>query len=402
MIRINVGDTIFNDRFKIVKWGPSGGRCITYFAIDEIAKWPWQRNVFLKQYDDNDIRPDTEEAKALEKHFDKLRERLLNTENYLSLPIKVGKPAEVDSMFAVFPFIQGTTLQKKMYEEGLSQEQRVRIAVSLTHVVRAMHEQHIAHLDLKPENVMVQESWDRIYIRLIDLDSAQINGSGLRKHVLGTDKHMSPEHINPERFGEVSAASDIFTLGIMLFELFFNAHPFTWHPIDRTSSNNYKDCATSEAFSIPPDSNCAHNVLELIAKCLSAYPQNRPMASQMLPVLNEYQKAMLDAIIVPERLLFRLEGAGIKRVYYEDMLIGKENLRGAIPNEAVKALSRTILRLRFQGIRIVVTGLSSECKIKRYDDLLEPGESKALPPGITKKLQIGELMFNITVEWYRN
>ncbi len=118
----------------------------------------------------------------------------------------------------VFEFVQGMTLKEYLEQHGAFNEKEalsimVRIAVGLA----TAHEQNIVHLDLSPNNFMIDEETRP---RIMDFGLARLatktKEENLENKVSGTPRYMSPEHLNGEDF---SPASDIFTLGLVFFEL---------------------------------------------------------------------------------------------------------------------------------------------------------------------------------------
>ncbi|MCI0553945.1 MAG: protein kinase, partial [Anaerolineae bacterium] len=202
----------------------------------------WRRDVFIKQY--TDVNPNSEIARSLRNHFRKFKERLSDWGNCLCLPIHLDE--NLDSIIAIYPWLQGETLRDRM-SQGLAAKEMARLAWAIARTIRIIHEQKIAHLDLKPENIVITESKGQIYVRLIDLDAARIDGQGIRNEIKGTEFYMSPEHYYPDQFGQVSTKSDLFTLGIMLYELLFGDHPYN-------HTSNYPQAISEEAFAFPESS----------------------------------------------------------------------------------------------------------------------------------------------------
>ena len=242
MIILSKG-TVILDHYKIEELKTAAGQCFGYNAIDIKApsSKPWERSVFVKQY--HDIMPGSDESHSLLRKYDALRDRLGEKSNYICLPQSSGEAG--GALVTVFPFVNGKSLKDK-FMDGLTQEECIRISFALIKTVREIHKKGIAHLDLKHDNVVIEESArdGQLYIRLIDFDAASIDGTCLRSSVKGTEHYFSPEHAFPERFGEVSSASDIFTLGIMLSELLLRRHPFA-------EAHDYRAAITSEDYQIP-------------------------------------------------------------------------------------------------------------------------------------------------------
>src|SRR5262249_56833622 len=90
------------------------------------------------------------------------------------------------------------------------------------------HMQGVVHRDIKPENILVQTSSDGLQIKVLDFGvaaSRDVTGGRLTRTgaIVGTPDYMSPEHCLGE---ELDGRSDIYSLGIVLFEMLTGVVPF--------------------------------------------------------------------------------------------------------------------------------------------------------------------------------
>ncbi|GBE60851.1 hypothetical protein BOVATA_023440 [Babesia ovata] len=114
---------------------------------------------------------------------------------------------------------------------GRLPEQRVaEILFEVTWAIRTCHDKHIAHLDIKPENILLDHN---LSCKLADFGlSAHVgSGGGAVSHIRGTYDYWSPEQCACKynikgKFGEYNHKSDIWALGVLAFELFFGGPPF--------------------------------------------------------------------------------------------------------------------------------------------------------------------------------
>lgn len=124
-------------------------------------------------------------------------------------------------MFIVMEFVEGQTLQEK--KNGLSFKQMIDIGIQIAEGLASAHEKGIVHRDIKPENIMIRR--DGI-AQIMDFGLAKLQGvSRLTKEgsTIGTAGYMSPEQVQGL---EADHRSDIFSLGVVLFELFTGQLPF--------------------------------------------------------------------------------------------------------------------------------------------------------------------------------
>jgi eukaryotic-like serine/threonine-protein kinase len=124
-------------------------------------------------------------------------------------------------MFIVMEFVDGQSLQEK--KRGLSQKQAIDISIQVAEGLAAAHEKGIIHRDIKPENIMIRK--DGI-VQIMDFGLAKLRGaSRLTKEgsTVGTMGYMSPEQVQGM---EVDHRSDIFSLGVLMYEILCGELPF--------------------------------------------------------------------------------------------------------------------------------------------------------------------------------
>ena len=154
----------------------------------------------------------------------KIGERL----NHPSIVKLAPQDGRRSRMYLVMEFVEGRPLRYILGEcEGgkLPPERALRIAVNVCGALEYLHSQGVVHRDLKPENILV-DSADNI--KLIDFGIASQEGArwltfGKLSQVMGTPDYISPEQVNGKR-GD--ARSDIYALGIILYEMLTGAMPF--------------------------------------------------------------------------------------------------------------------------------------------------------------------------------
>lgn len=152
---------------------------------------------------------------------------------------EVGKFEETHYM--VTEFVEGQTLRRRMADETLSITQSLDIATQIAAALAAAHEARIVHRDIKPENVMLRRDGyvkvlDFGLAKLVEPQSYRVNTSRVDIEaqtiakvkteagtVLGTASYMSPEQA---RGLKVDERTDIFSLGIVLYEMIAGHRPF--------------------------------------------------------------------------------------------------------------------------------------------------------------------------------
>jgi hypothetical protein len=135
--------------------------------------------------------------------------------------------------FLAMQFIEGETLAARLKRGPLRFDEALRIGVELTTALVYAHSKNILHRDLKPHNVMLQPDGR---VKLLDFGLAKVSAidselsravtdAALTQHgvVVGTAEYMSPEQMSG---GALDARSDIFSLGLILYELIGGRHPY--------------------------------------------------------------------------------------------------------------------------------------------------------------------------------
>ena len=132
--------------------------------------------------------------------------------------------------FITMQLVRGQTLSQLIPESGMALKDLFEVAIPLADAVAAAHAKGVAHRDLKPANVMVAEDGqvkvlDFGLAKLIPEDDGEtlISGPTPAGSVMGTLNYMSPEQLRGE---EADQRSDIFSLGVVLYEMATGALPF--------------------------------------------------------------------------------------------------------------------------------------------------------------------------------
>jgi eukaryotic-like serine/threonine-protein kinase len=158
----------------------------------------------------------------------------LNHPNILTIH-DIGQADDVH--FIATEFVEGETLRERLDRGRLTLREVLEIATQIGSALATAHDAGIVHRDVKPENVMLRRDG---YVKVLDFGLAKLTVSGIANAavdgmtrsiletnpgvVLGTFSYMSPEQA---RGGAIDARSDIFSLGVMLYELIAGRLPFT-------------------------------------------------------------------------------------------------------------------------------------------------------------------------------
>jgi len=134
-----------------------------------------------------------------------------------------GFPKNSDVPFILMEYIDGKPLTDYIKKQGLTMEQKLYIIAQIASALAIVHKFGVLHRDVKPSNVLVASGYTS---KLSDFGIARISDSSLTMthEVLGSPAYMPPESFNSKK--PLDNRSDIFSLGILSYELITGAKPF--------------------------------------------------------------------------------------------------------------------------------------------------------------------------------
>ncbi|ADQ14999.1 Stk1 family PASTA domain-containing Ser/Thr kinase [Halanaerobium hydrogeniformans] len=207
-------DKILNNRYKIIEEIGRGGMAIVYSARDTLL----QRTVAIKMLrpeysSDNDFKEKFhQEARAVAK---------LSHPNVVSIYDIV---VDDQKIYLVMEIVKGKTLKDLIKERGkLSIVEALEFASQIAAALSIAHGNQIVHCDIKPHNIILTEDME---VKITDFGiSRAVNSSTVRvtDTVVGSAHYFSPEQA---KGGEIKAYSDIYSLGIVLYEMITGELPF--------------------------------------------------------------------------------------------------------------------------------------------------------------------------------
>jgi len=185
-----------------------------------------------------------------------------------------------DVPFMTMELIEGCTLDQSVPQKRLSLPRFFDIAIALADALSAAHRKQIIHRDLKPANVMITDDG---HVKVLDFGLARALGAGnvgaddeltdlgitQAGIIVGTMPYMSPEQIAAK---PLDHRTDLFSLGIMLYELATGERPFRGDSAPELMSSILKDHPTpvrERRSDVPGD------VCRVIDKCLEKEPRDR-------------------------------------------------------------------------------------------------------------------------------
>ncbi len=205
------------DRYRIEGEIGAGGMATVYLAQD----LKHDRKVALKL-----LRPELSAVIGAERFLAEIK-LTANLQHPHILPL--FDSGEADSyLFYVMPFVEGESLRSRLNrEKQLPVADAVRIATEVASALDYAHRHGVVHRDIKPENILLHDGRALVADFGIALAASKAGGNRMTETgmSLGTPHYMSPEQAMGER--EITARSDVYALGVVLYEMLTGDPPFT-------------------------------------------------------------------------------------------------------------------------------------------------------------------------------
>ena len=198
----------------------------------------------------------------------------------------IEKCPDGDIAYIAMEYVKGVELSN-VAGSNLSGQFIIHVAHQVLNALSEAHAMNVIHRDLKPDNIMItQEEGDNQFVKVLDFglaaltDRAKITFSG---QALGTPWYMSPEQATASA---VTAASDIYSLGCVLYELATSKPPFQGSRPFNVMMQHVN--AQVPRMVLRPEVELSQEMIAFIYKCLEKNPNNRyPTASEALKALHE-------------------------------------------------------------------------------------------------------------------
>jgi eukaryotic-like serine/threonine-protein kinase len=172
--------------------------------------------------------------------------------------------------FITMEFIEGQDLKSLVSEKGrLSFDEAVRIVEQVCLALEAAHLEGVVHRDLKPQNIMIDKQGRASVMDFGIARSVEAGGMTQTGSLVGTPEYMSPEQVMGEH---VDVRSDLFTLGVILYELLTGAMPYK---ADTVQSAMFKRTRELPKPPIEVDPTVPRMLSDITKKCLQIDPNRR-------------------------------------------------------------------------------------------------------------------------------
>jgi len=182
--------------------------------------------------------------------------------------------------YLVLEYVKGSSLAQKM-KKNISIDQCLKIMKQILSGIATAHNANIIHCDIKPANILINESGD---VKITDFGLSHFANAAAEDHegLLGTPQYMAPEYIETQQHQKVS---DVFSLGLVFYEMLTSKPAFKGDDIYQLlNAISHHDVQT------PSEHNelIAEKIDSFLLQALQKDPANRyPDAEKMLEALNE-------------------------------------------------------------------------------------------------------------------
>ena len=206
--------------------------------------------------------------------------------------------------FIVYEYIDGRTLRDELEHKGFTTDDVLDIGIQVADALSLAHSHGITHLDLKPENIMLapEEVQSRWRVKILDFGLAKrhceplsgeaengaetISIATLPGLLVGTLNYMAPEQLETR---STDGRTDIYTLGLVLYEMASGTNPF----LGKTPASTVANILKQDPPPLPQKNPQAPAELNrILLKCLRKHPNERyQSARELLTELRDLQHA---------------------------------------------------------------------------------------------------------------
>ncbi|OGC42101.1 hypothetical protein A2Y85_03880 [candidate division WOR-3 bacterium RBG_13_43_14] len=193
----------------------------------------------------------------------------------------------------VIEYVEGNTLRDIINADGMDCNDVLTILMQMLDGLSYAHDKKVLHRDLKPENVLITDYQGKKTVKIADFGLARFIRSGtISASTAGTPLYMSPETWS----GNFTEKSDIWSLGILLYEMIAGIPPFLDDALSRLQIK-----IANGSFLLPSmiRSNVPEIIEETIARMLCVDSRARSTAQELLAYLKQRHKAVVVTSTLP-------------------------------------------------------------------------------------------------------
>lgn len=267
--------------FRIKRLIGEGGMGLVYLARDTSLGRP----VALKI-----IRPERLGSRRVERFMHEAKTTARFNHPNIVTVYAVGERGGVP--WVALEYLEGDTLRERLDEARPGPRETSRLLLPVARALEEAHKHGVLHRDLKPSNIMIPRDGR---VRVVDFGLAKAivepsdeaasegpltNTASRAGALVGTPQYMAPEQLNR---GDVSTAADMWSLGVLLFEMLAGHRPFASAEV---SLRTLRQAVVEEAApQLPADLAIPRELEGLLEGCLSKRQADRPSATDAVQAL---------------------------------------------------------------------------------------------------------------------
>lgn len=248
------------------------------------------------------------QADLLRRFFDEAR--AANLVEHPSL-VQIFESGRLDdgTAFLIMEFLRGQSLRSRLERGSLQPSSIACLGAQVAEALAAAHARGIVHRDLKPENIMLvfdPVAPGRERAKILDFGIAKLLGDGPMRPrtdsglLMGTPMYMSPEQCRGA--GQVSFPSDVYSLGILLYEMVVGRPPFVGEGSGEIMFQHISDAVPA----LPRGPGTDEDLAQLIERMLDKDPTRRPTMAAVATLLEHLAPSSYQREGVTARRLRRL------------------------------------------------------------------------------------------------
>jgi serine/threonine-protein kinase len=327
--------TILNNRYELLEKIGEGGMAEVYKA--KCHK--------LNRYDAVKIlkRDYANDPTVVEKFKNEATAVANLSDNNIINIFDVGSQGDIN--YIVMEYVKGKTLKQIINQNvRLSYERAIDIAIQISKALDCAHRNNIIHRDVKPQNILVTEEG---VVKVTDFGIAKASSSVTitnSNKVIGSAHYFSPEQA---RGNYVDARADIYSLGIVLYEMVTGKLPFDAESPVTIALKHLQDIA------VPPknlNSNIPESLNSLIIKCIQKDPNNRYQTVREL---------LMDLLRIQKDLNYEIIPSSVEKDYtrvMEPVNVAHSHEDYDDDDTKVNITTKKILLFALAGILVIALG----------------------------------------------
>ena len=272
---VNDGGIVLGERYEVLSKIGAGGMADVYKGRDTMLNRYVAIKVLKKEYRENKdfVRKFRSEAQAAA--------GLLNP-NIVNV-YDVGEDRGL--YYMVMELVEGITLKEYIQKKGrLSTKEAISIAIQMCTGIEAAHKHNIIHRDIKPQNIIISKEGK---VKVTDFGIARaVDSNTVSSSAMGSVHYVSPEQA---RGGYCDAKSDIYSVGITMYEMITGRVPFDGDSTVTVAMKHLQENITPPSQYAPDMSKALEKI---ILKCTQKSPERRYESTTLL--IQDLKRALVD------------------------------------------------------------------------------------------------------------